>query len=34
MTAVKCLSDYRKHRYELVDEPKRQPNSTFMEKKN
>ena len=33
VTAVKYLSDYNKHRYKLVDERKRQPNSTFIEKK-
>ena len=29
VTTVKCLSGYRKHRYELTDEPKKQPNRIF-----
>ena len=33
VTTVKYLSGHRKHRYELVYEPKTQPNTTFIDKK-
>ena len=29
---MKYLSDHMKHRYELVDEPKKQPNRIFIDK--
>ena len=32
MTTVKHLSDHRRDRYGLVDEPKTQPNKTFIHK--
>ena len=32
MTTVKYLSDHRKHRYKLVEEPKQQPYRIFMHK--
>ena len=32
LNPVKYLSGYRKHRYELVDEPKKQPNRIFIRK--
>ena len=30
MTTVKYLSDHRKHRYELIEEPQKQPNRIFI----
>ena len=30
---IKYHSDYRKHKYEIVDEPKKQPNINFIDKK-
>ena len=30
VTAIKYLSDHRKHRYELVDKPKKQSNRTLI----
>ena len=30
---IKYHSDHRKHRYELVEEPKKQANRTFIDKK-
>ena len=30
MTTIKCPSDHRKHRYELADESKKQPNRIFI----
>ena len=32
LTTVKYLSDHGKHKYELVDEPKKQPNRIFIHK--
>ena len=32
VTTVKYLSDHRKYRYELVGEPKKQPNRSFIRK--
>ena len=32
VTTVKYLSGHRKHRYELVDQPKKQPNRIFIRK--
>ena len=34
MTTAKYLSDHRKHRFELVDEPKEQPNIIFIQKES
>ena len=31
VATIKYLSDQRKHRYELFDEPKKQPNRTFID---
>ena len=33
MNTIKYLSDHGKHRYELEDEPKKQPNRIFTHKK-
>ena len=33
MPTIKYLWDHRKHRYELVDEPKKQPNRIFIRQK-
>ena len=32
VTTVKCPLGYRKHRYELVHEPRQQPNTIFIHK--
>ena len=32
LTTAKYLSDHGKHRYELVDEPNKQPNRIFIHK--